>query len=526
MDKNARLKIFCFEKCNWIVFTVFVIGIGIVSSLSYLSAVSRDFAKYEKFSDKVSHIEHTIQDNFDFYVKILNSAAGFFAGSDLVNRSEWDSYMSRLDPGTFGKGVGYMGYISRVPSGSKDDFIRTIRADFNFYKYLADYEIHPFRESGDYYPVNYIYPLSGFESALGYDFNSNIAMSGFFGSARDSGKLEAAGPFSFSGNGQDPYGKNFLVLLPIYKNGFRTDTVEARRLALQGFVVLGISPREFVNYSLNLRQLQDELNLAVFNGAETEEGDLLYSNYSRLPEFKDFKNHKFSKEFIFRFNGSVWTFYFSPKGDFALGDFRDRFPSVILVIGIIFLLLISKILHLLLSSRSVIEKHVREALGELEKSQVQYRNLVDSASDPIVIIDEFGVIEYINRAGTDIIGYASEDLVGKTILETETVDITDLSKVLDHFKADLRGEKTLPFDLNMIKKDGQRIILEANSSLLSGNVKMIQVLFRDVTRKRLEEGELKKYSENLERINKLMVDRELKMMGLKEELEKLKNKNS
>ena len=53
----------------------------------------------------------------------------------------------------------------------------------------------------------------------------------------------------------------------------------------------------------------------------------------------------------------------------------------------------------------------------------------------------------------------------------------------------------------------------------------IEGTIRDISQNKKSEENLKEKMEELEKLNKLMVGRELKMIELKNELNKLKNKN-
>ncbi|GEM_PF-3920240 len=523
MKKNLKFLDILSERSNLAYFSILIAGLFIISSAFYFSIQIRNSAKAEKFNDQVSHIEHTIKDNFDFNIRILAGAAGFFSGSDMVDRFEWDRYMSRLNPIDFGRGISFMAYVAAVPSGDKDEFVNRVRQDFRIYRHLADYRINPERESDFYYPINYIYPLSGSERGLGYDFGSDPSQIQLLEDARDSGELEV---ISLAESVFSSYGRELILFMPVYRNEARIDSVQNRRDALQGFVALGLSTRDFINSALSIRRLEKDLAVAIFDGPEMNEGNLLYSNYSRLPGDEGFVGDpEFDSRFVFNLDGRILAFHFIPKSDIRLGDFRDWLPNFALIVGIVFVLFASGAVRALSYSSGKIEKLASDLFSKWKESQSAYHLLIEEASDPIITIDEFGIVKYLNQAAEDIIGYSRKEIVGKTILDTGTVDIYDLPKALEHFKADLRGEKTKPFDLNMIKKSGERIILEAHSSVISSDPKIIQVLFRDVTRARVESGEMKKYSEGLEQMNRLLVGRELKMIELKAELDKLKNKD-
>ncbi|MDD1708498.1 MAG: PAS domain S-box protein [Methanoregulaceae archaeon] len=54
----------------------------------------------------------------------------------------------------------------------------------------------------------------------------------------------------------------------------------------------------------------------------------------------------------------------------------------------------------------------------LRKSEVQYQNLMDSASSIVLRVDTTGAIRFINKAGAAFFGYNPDELTGKNLVET------------------------------------------------------------------------------------------------------------
>jgi PAS domain S-box-containing protein len=125
-------------------------------------------------------------------------------------------------------------------------------------------------------------------------------------------------------------------------------------------------------------------------------------------------------------------------------------------------------------------------------------------------------------------GYTEEEVIGKdlhALLVPERFH-ADFSKGFEGFKETGQGAalgKTL--ELAAVGKDGKEfpVGLSLSAVELKGRWNAIG-LIRDITERKAAEEELKKRAGELEAFNKLAVDRELKMIELKKEINALLEK--
>lgn len=103
---------------------------------------------------------------------------------------------------------------------------------------------------------------------------------------------------------------------------------------------------------------------------------------------------------------------------------------------------------------------MEEKLKKLEK---EYRILFENATDPIVIIDKKGKFIEINKKFEEILGYKKSDLIGKRF--TETSILTKRSKLvaLKKFMKRMTGLEIKPYEIEIVKKNGEIIIGEINA---------------------------------------------------------------
>ena len=140
-------------------------------------------------------------------------------------------------------------------------------------------------------------------------------------------------------------------------------------------------------------------------------------------------------------------------------------------------------------------KQAEEALRESEE---KYRGLADRSFDMIFMTDTRGFIKYLSPACKRIFGYKPEEMVGKNfanfLIESE------IPKATKRFTEKLRGKKLDVLYLEAKKKNGSRVFIELNSSLViqDGKASGTQGIIKDVTERKKAEKQLQKAHEELE----------------------------
>ena len=151
--------------------------------------------------------------------------------------------------------------------------------------------------------------------------------------------------------------------------------------------------------------------------------------------------------------------------------------------------------------RDISERKERDRA--LEASERRYRTLAETATDPIVTVDDGGTIRYANPAAEDVFGHAPDELVGESLGTL----IPDASRVCDggdrllgaHGWTDPSG-----VDLSGVRTDGEELDLQVTFSdwTLDGERRFTGIV-RDVTEERERERELAAQRERLATLNQL-----------------------
>ncbi len=170
----------------------------------------------------------------------------------------------------------------------------------------------------------------------------------------------------------------------------------------------------------------------------------------------------------------------------------------------------------------------KKAETALRESEEKIRMLTASANDAIIMMDHKGNISYWNKAAEQMFGYTEEEVIGKdlhALLVPERFH-AGFSKGFEGFKETGQGNaigKTL--EVAGVGKDGKEFPVELSLSAVKLKNRWNAIgLIRDISKRKAAEEELKKKAEELEAFNKLAVDRELKMIELKKEINALLEK--
>lgn len=162
----------------------------------------------------------------------------------------------------------------------------------------------------------------------------------------------------------------------------------------------------------------------------------------------------------------------------------------------------------------------RAATAQKEFAQA----LIDNSLDVITIITADGTIKYESKAITTVFGYTLVELIGKNVFTYIHPDDLEAAKAAFAQALQIEGP-VAPITLRFKHKNGSWIYTQVvgNNQLDNPKVQGVLLNSRDIT-DLMQMQNIKSHADELERLNKLMVDREVKMSELKEELAALKER--
>jgi len=122
----------------------------------------------------------------------------------------------------------------------------------------------------------------------------------------------------------------------------------------------------------------------------------------------------------------------------------------------------------------------RNLMAELKKSEANYRNLVETAGEAVLVVQD-GILRYTNSKTSEVIGYSQEELASRPMVDF--IHPEDREKVVDKSQRMLRGEDTNPlFSFRFIDSNGDEKHCEVNTVPITWEGKPATLnLLRDTT---------------------------------------------
>ena len=162
---------------------------------------------------------------------------------------------------------------------------------------------------------------------------------------------------------------------------------------------------------------------------------------------------------------------------------------------------------------------------ETEATMKKINVMSQAVYDALVMIDGDGKVQFWNEGAVRLFGYSAEEAMGRDFHAT-VVSAEDQEKAhagLRHFAA--TGQGVLfgaTVETTAVNRAGQTFPVEVNLSPFQVGEKWFAVgTVRDITERHQAEKELKERMEEMERFSRLTVDRERRMIQLKEEINTL-----
>ena len=342
----------------------------------HLAQVSAEQHAHDRFRFRIDEVKIAIADRLRDYEAVLRGAQGLFNASDEVTREEWRAYVQSLKLDQVYPGIQGIGFARRVSSPEKDAHIRKIRAEG-----FPGYAVWPRGARAEYLPVNYLEPFAGRNlRAFGYDISSEPVRRAAFEQARDTGEAAISGKITLVQETGENKQAGFVLFLPIYRQGASTDTVEARRAGLLGYVYFAFRMDDLMRGTLSANTR--DVDVEIFDGAGMTKESLMYDHdflvrFSR-PDDKAVFSHTTSLDT----HGHTWTLYFSSLPAFEASIDKDK-PRLVLAGGTFISLLFFIIAWSLVSRRASVvaaNENLKAEISEREREKEMLRQVTQALS--------------------------------------------------------------------------------------------------------------------------------------------------
>jgi len=145
---------------------------------------------------------------------------------------------------------------------------------------------------------------------------------------------------------------------------------------------------------------------------------------------------------------------------------------------------------------SIVDITDRKKIEEnLKESEEKYRTLFESSPFGITLLNSSGIVVDTNSA-TELIGYSREDMIGKQFKDLLFVPKEFLPGIVDHFKQLIKTGSSKPNEIQLIRKDGNRVWINVDSTEVKvDNQTFYLIMSQNISNIKKVEQELKESEE-------------------------------
>ncbi len=196
---------------------------------------------------------------------------------------------------------------------------------------------------------------------------------------------------------------------------------------------------------------------------------------------------------------------------------------IIGILGIMFIYIVALLIAYNSKRKNILNSKV-------QKSNDKIKAIVDSIPDGVICFDRDEKIVLWNHACNDFFGYKSFEALGKKVSDVinyESVLEPYTRKAIKNFEfySDFNRSGDI-VEMVFAGGDGDERVFEVSFKVFESNSESLAIaIFRDMSNRKNKESEILEQKEKLEKLNTLMLDREAKMMELKERLSRFENGN-
>lgn len=216
-----------------------------------------------------------------------------------------------------------------------------------------------------------------------------------------------------------------------------------------------------------------------------------------------------------------WSLTTATDIDALLSVTARRMPTVILFSGIVIGFLMFGILWALSWSRKNALLLAEKMTKNLRVSEEKYRGIFESLQDVYYRTNIDGMITTVSPSIKNYIGLYPEQLIGNNATAFYR-NPRDRNAMLSELS---RTGEVKDYAVTLVGANGKPVYCSLNARFLrnqNGEVFGVEGLLRDITDRKIASDAVLERTKELERLNNLMIGRELRMVELKAEIAKLK----
>ncbi len=358
------------KKNNSIIMQILVIVVGLIFSsiISWSLYNMEEKAIVIEFRKDVNERANSLYREIIINLETLHSLSILFNSESISEfqqfRIEAKRILSRHCD------IQALEWIPRIKHKQRDSYVSQQRKEFPKFEITErkkQKQMIKAKKRKEYFPVYYVEPLVGNETAFGYDLSSSPTRHATLKNSMDTATPQATGSITLVQ--ENAKQKGFLAFYPIYKEN--PTSVEKRRENLKGFV-LGVYRIGDIFTSSSSNNEPLGIEMSIIDETSPNKSEILYTH-----KFQDgaIAHEKIKyKKMLPKFWGRQWSLTASPTQKYIAVK-RSFLPWVVFIAGVFFSVFIAIYIHIMAKRTNVIRNIITKKTKELNRANRKLKKL-------------------------------------------------------------------------------------------------------------------------------------------------------